>query len=811
MIYAFKFANNELMKPILHILTALAVLLPATLVAQSAGKTDAAAAYWQVYEQFLDMAPDPAQKAEVENLTLQRDVGRFLLEKGTLYLCTPVNGRVYAAIFRGRGTFSFTPPTEVEKAQLARFYKTPALTKAFKTLFLIFADSTLAELRGQLDFSPGHPGPEFDDAVHYALRYLSRKRGKQFDFALLKIALNELHNDFFHAHFSWQKTTPFFWEINPFEEEEVRFMRRLRGPSYLYIAEVINQFQLQRDREVNGQGRAEQKSHLEVDQYTLDVTLTGSQLRFSARAAVHFTALAAQQQWISFRLFNNLEVDSAFWEDHRPAVFVKEKDNPYLWLHCDPPLAAGQTRRVVLHYHGKLIERQGDWFYLLSSRTWYPKNGNRHRANFDITYRYPKNFQFSSSGVRVSQDTVGNQIISRWVSARPAHNMSFNIGFFKEYEIITGSMPPITVQMAETGHQEIARRLGTMGIGSGRQMEKQVGKDVLNSIRFFQEVYDTLTVPHFFATDIPFRHGEAFPGLIHLSWRTFQRTREDGSDEVFRAHEVAHQWWGIGVDFETYHDQWISEAFAEYSGWWYLQSQRLMEENDDQKFYDLLAERRKEIVGNRKYIFGRGKKAGPIWMGYRTLSADTQGDYRLIIYQKGAWVLHMLRMMLLDLDTGSEETFRQIMKGFYRKYKGQKVTTAHFRDFAVAVSGQDLDWFFQQWVYGTDIPTYQFAYQILPQPDGTYQVLGWIGQKEVSTHFRMPVLIGVDFGNEQIRPVRVWVAGESTRFELGPFAERPHKLIFNYRESVLGEVEFRKWQDWMSGEFFPGGETGSNF
>lgn len=798
------------MKRFINISVLLQVLLPVTLMAQPPGNPDEVSTYWQVYKQFLDMAPDPAQKAEVENLTLQRDVGRFLLEKGILYLCKPVHGRVYAAIFKGRGTFSFTPPTEVEKVQLARFYKTTTLVQDFKTMFLIFADSTAAQLRQQLDFSPGHPGREFDEAVRYALQYLHRKRGKQFDFPLMKIALDELHNSFFHAHFSWHKTVPLFWEINPFEEEEVRFMRRLRGPSYLYIAEVINQFQQQRDLTADGDGKAENKSHLQVDQYTLDVTLAGSQLRFSAKAAVDFTALADRQHWISFRLFNDLEVDSAFWEDGRPAAFVKEKDNPYLWLRCDPPLAQGDARRVVLHYHGKLIERQRDWFYLLSSRTWYPKNGHRYRANFDITYRYPKIFQFSSSGVRVSQDTVGNQIIARWVSAQPAHNMSFNIGFFKEYQIVNDSTPPVTVQMAETGHQEIARRLGTQGVGSGRHMEKQVGKDVVNSIKFFQEVYDTLTVPHFFATDIPFSHGEAFPGLIHLSWQTFQRTRTDGSDEVFRAHEVAHQWWGIGVDFETYHDQWLSEAFAEYSGWWYLQAVVKKAESEDKKFYDLLAARRKEIVGNRKYIFGRGKKAGPIWMGYRTLSADTQGDYRLIIYQKGAWVLHMLRMMLLDLDAGSEETFRQIMKGFYRDYKGQKVSTGDFREFAETVSGKNLEWFFRQWVYGTDIPRYQFAYQIRPLADGTYQVLGRIRQKEVAPDFRMPVLIGVDFGNDRIRPFRVWVAGDGARFEFGPFPDPPQKLIFNYRESVLCEMDTEKWQDWMSGEYSPGGETGSN-
>ena len=59
---------------------------------------------------------------------------------------------------------------------------------------------------------------------------------------------------------------------------------------------------------------------------------------------------------------------------------------------------------------------------------------------------------------------------------------------------------------------------------------------------------------------------------MRFSWATFAQTSTQGDDEVFRAHEVAHQWWGIGVDFTSYHDQWLSEGFANFSGLWYLQT-----------------------------------------------------------------------------------------------------------------------------------------------------------------------------------------------------------------------------------------------
>ncbi len=771
----------------------MAVFTHAQMVAQPADTMTVS--YWNVYKAFKNLNINPAQTAAVENITFHRDVGNFTLEHGTLYFCKPINNRIYAAVFRGKGFFSFTPPTDVEQAQLARFYKKHTFTQRFKTLFMVFADSTQLEFERRFVFRPGSKYPQAQDDVNYALQYLQRKKGKQFDTAIMRIVLNNLRNDFFYAHFSWDKIKPFFFEINPFEQEEVRFMRRLKGPSFYYIPEIINQFP-QQSTEMSGDHlQDENKTSLQVEDYLLDVNLEGRSLKFSAETTVKFTSVQDKQNWIFFRLFHPLKVDSAFWENGKPVEYIKEKDNPFLWIKGDHPLQKAEKRSVTLHYHGRLIEREKDWFYIRSSRNWYPKHGNRRRTLFDVTYHYPQEYQFASAGKALSADTLDGVVTSRWVSENPMHNISFNIGFFKEHEMITDTIPPVTIQVAETGHREIARVLGRQGIGSGHHMEKQVGKDVVNSMKFFQTIYAPLPYSRFFATDIPFSHGEAFPGLIHLSWRTFQMTRDNGDDEIFRAHEVAHQWWGIGVDFATYHDQWLSEAFSEYSGWWYFHEVVKREEKSDEKFYNLLKSRRKEITGNRKFLFGRGKQAGPIWLGYRTLSSETQGDYRLVIYQKGAWVLHMLRIMMRNLQTGDETAFHSLMKDFYQTYHGKKASTENFRAFAEVIYGKPLDWFFNQWIYGTDIPKYKFAYTIAPDSNGAYIAKCRVIQEEVAQNFQMPVLLGVDFGKDQIQPYRQWINDHITEFEMGPFLQKPRKIIFNYHESVLCQMDYEKWEE----------------
>ena len=123
----------------------------------------------------------------------------------------------------------------------------------------------------------------------------------------------------------------------------------------------------------------------------------------------------------------------------------------------------------------------------------------------------------------------------------------------------------------------------------------EVGEDVAKSMKFFQHVFGPPSVERFYATEIPYNHGEAFPGMIHLALSTFVESDKKGFDEWFRAHEVGHQWWGISVDFKTYRDQWLSEGFASFAGLWYLQTNR----GEAKQYFDMLL-----LINMRLVAFG---------------------------------------------------------------------------------------------------------------------------------------------------------------------------------------------------------------
>lgn len=745
-------------------------------------------AYEKLFETLIELEPNGNQAAAIESLTLQRDTATFSLASGRLYLCHPINQRVHAAIFLGDGQFSFTPPTLIEQEQLERFYDQKSLREHFNLLFLFFADSTLMELQNQLKFKKDTVPREAKEGVAYALKYLSDKGARFFDATILKTLFNNPENGLFYAHFSEEKIKPLFFQINPYLNEEVQFLRRPKHEHVTYTAEVICQFHQQSDWQEN---MLENKTEVHITDYRIDAQIK-TNLDFSAAVEFDFYT-TAPQQWLSFVLFSDLKIEEMKWGDGRPAEFFQHEDNLVVWVQCDPVIASGQTGTLRLKYRGDLIERISDWFNIKAATLWYPRIDNKEKATFDLTFRTPKKYEFVSIGKKNTEGNNGEPIVTHWQLDRPVRNASFNIGHFETHTIASDSLPPVTVLMTKSGHQRIAHEMARMGVGVGKDMEKQVGQDVVKSIDFFLDVYGDCLADHFYVTEIPGGHGEAFPGLVHLSWNTFLNTSFWGDDEIFRAHEIAHQWWGIGVDYATYHDQWLSEGICEYSGLWYLQHSK--EDPDEKKmFFKKLKDWRELIINNRQYIFGSGKDTGPIWLGHRNITSESQGDYNVVIYKKGAWVIHMLRAMLQDLETSSDQRFIALMRDFYQSYLGNLATTEEFRHIAENHFDRDMGWFFDQWVYGTDIPTYRYAYRIEAPADSSWQVDFQITVDHVAAEFRMPVLITIEFKNSQPLKIRQEITGHRFEFSIGQLPAKPRRIIFNDAESVLAKVHEVDWE-----------------
>ena len=764
-----------------------------------AGGSGAARTFEETYQELMQLGPVPERTAEVSNLVLRRDAATFTLQQGRLYQLTPIGGRTVGMVFLGQGRFAFAPTSRVEQDRLERLEKVRALDAPVTAVFFLFADSTLAELERTLKFAPGNPPNDVRGSVKDGLKYLVDDDSHTLDPDIMGALLNREQSDLFYAHINRIGGKQLMFRLDPDEYEAVQLQSRVSRRGWNNHPEVITQFPRQGATRTATQ-TGDRVRQADVRQYIIETTLTQSgigELSFAATATLQVTAGTPVGPWVAFELFDKLKVDSARWDGGEAATVFRGKESQLLWVRLNEAIGPGDVRTLRIHYHGDLIDRWVDFFAIKSSAAWYPRSlEGRSLARFDLTFNTSDAYLLASVGERVDSSRTGHIVRTRWVTNGPIRNASFNLGLFKDYSVGGDGIPPVTVMVSEAAHRKLSRAFSRMQVGDDgdvtvptgvtqqSKMQERVGEDVSKSLRFFQGVYGPSGIKRFYATEIPYLHGEAFPGMVHLSWATFQKTSTQGEDQVFRAHEVAHQWWGIGVDFQSYHDQWLSEGFADFSGLWYLQSV----DGKNDHYFDLLRQYRSSILL-------RGDDPGPISLGYRVIAAkdDDQNDYQTVVYKKGAWVLHMLRILTLDLTTMNEDRFTGIMREFYQSYQGRRASTDDFRRVVERHLKTDMRWFFDQWVDGAAIPTYRVSSTTQAADGGQFQVKLKVRQEGVPDSFQMFVPVTLDMGKGQVLRYRVKVMGQVSEITLPPVSATPKSVKFNDLEGVLAEVKHERW------------------
>jgi hypothetical protein len=758
----------------------LLALFPAALQAQ------AASAYLERYRELERLAPDPAQVATVQNLSLRRDAGELLLQDGKLYLFAPVGGRVVAAVFQGAGRFKFAPPLPVEQEALQRYAGERALDVGITQAVLIFSDSTPEQLRA-LRFGSGEVPGGIDDQLRDVVNDLKGDHEGALSAAIMAPLLNAEPTGFFLAHIKRLTGEPLLFQLDPQNSEAVELFRPVGKIRWGTHWALVTRGPL--GRPLPGSSDVWRLRHrLAVPHYRMDIRLTptgSADLDFAAAATLRLAPQESVGPWLRFSLHPKLEIDSARWSDASGAPTFKAKDDDELWVRAPRRLAPGDSLSLSLYYHGNLIDRYGNWFYLDPSADWWPTNGQgTDDALFDITYHSPSWYPIASVGQRVDSTVQDRVKTTRWISQRNSPFATFNLGLFENYHQEKAGEPTLDVLISEDAHRLLRRQIAAEGglMLQQRHMRETVAADVTNSLKFFTALFGEPPFQHFWVTEIPYFEGVSFPGVIHLSWSTFAQTSMDGFDEFFRAHEVAHQWWGNGVRPATYRDAWLSEGLAEFSGLWYLQT--LKRRNDEYfKFLDQYATN----------IRGARNEVGPIAIGYRNASADTPFGYQYMIYEKGAWVFNMLRILMLDLQTRKEDRFTAMLRDFYTSYQGHTASTDDFQRVVERHAGIPMGWFFDQWVRGTAIPTYHVAWKNEEVDGGRYRVRLRVTQEGVPVDFQAFVLVSADLGSNRFANFRVGVTGTQAEY-VSPLLPAPAKnVVFNELHSVLADVKTERW------------------
>jgi aminopeptidase N len=289
----------------------------------------------------------------------------------------------------------------------------------------------------------------------------------------------------------------------------------------------------------------------------------------------------------------------------------------------------------------------------------------------------------------------------------------------------------------------------------------------------------------FRATIHPFGFGQGLPTMLMIP-------KADLADEAmfsFIAHETSHQWWGHQVLWRSYRDQWLSEGFAQYSGLMYTGRR------DRPKSVNTMLKEMRETV--RTPVFAADKFSvrvtdiGPLTMGHRLAA------YTALVYNKGALVLRMLHLLFTDPTTGSGQPFFDMMSDFTSRFQWRSASTDDFRKvasehfvktrIAQKYSLRDLDWFFQQWVSGTGLPSYRLEYSIAPDGNA-FLIKGTLFQDGLPAGEKwfMPLPIVMRLDGDKVGRALVYALGPQTPVNLR-IASRPKSIDLDPDMWVLSE------------------------
>jgi hypothetical protein len=757
----------------------------------------------------------------VNNVILKRDAGTFTFASGSICFATPVQGKVTAAVFTGSGSFALKPPTAVEQRQLGILTNNQPFAEEFNELVLRFTDDTYEQLKKANGATAGG-GPCPADMLSDNAGTLQHNLHYNLSARILQDVLAPEPGGLFVAFIKGKKySSKMVYVMDPHgapplnpdaapeldvAPEEVALMTWEDMKFGVWAA-----FHLAEEYPRGQATSTQQNGWIDIEKHAIDAALERN-ARLSAKSVTTLVSRVNGLRVVPFDLFPTLRVQSVSDGSGRPLAFIQEdkEADPQFFVILPQPLAAGERLVVTTSYAGKeAVSNEGDGnYYPVARHNWYPNSRFDDYATYEMRFTVPKGLTMIATGTPLDEVTEGNQTVSRWRSEQPQTVAGFQFGRLKKMEAkLAGDFVvesyanteiPDFIKDVQT-RTTMLNSLNTTGLVSKALAEGQLAVPLYTDY-FGPTPFKRLAI----AQQTAMTYGQSWPELVWLPMSYFldstyrhQLGLDDprGYFKAVASHEVAHQWWGHTVTFGSYRDQWISEGFADMSASLFIQviqkkPQEFIKYWDDER--DLLLEKTHEGF--------RPIDVGPVTMGARTITGKTGNIYNRLIYAKGGYILHMIRMLMWDPKT-ADSRFKELMQDFVKTYTGRAATTEDFKAMVEKhiTPAMDLDhnrrmdWFFNQYVYGTALPHYRMDHAFNRGADGNVELSFKITQSGVDGSFAMMVPVYLELADGRVTRLGLALLSGNTSVEkkipLGALKDVPKRAMLNYYDDVLAVID----------------------
>jgi tetratricopeptide (TPR) repeat protein len=508
---------------------------------------------------------------------------------------------------------------------------------------------------------------------------------------------------------------------------------------------------------------AAEKARLRVDDYQIQVELTPHLHQMSARAKVKFTALTELNTAV-FELNNGLRVTRVLDDKDQPLSAERVTQDFTVRVPLPAGLAKGESTTLTFEYEGaienaddspvpglKLASIGDDTSYLLYAGRWFPVSGygiNRFTSSISVTV--PAHMVVIGSGAAAVKDSGpsnkpnSNGLPTKtftFAEKKPSFPGTIIAGIFQEYKSDEAGMD-LHVYF-KPDHQKLAPEYTTTAVQEFTYLITLYGPPLSSKLNVVELPGDT--VPYAWAPEIAAIAGPS------ITEKTNYR---------LLANAIAHQWWGVSVSPATKDDWWLVDGFSRYSEAMYVESAA-----GSAGLEEAIKDMSVGALAYDNIPLSSASKLDPFSTEFQSLVTD-----------KGAMILHMLRGVL------GEDKYLKTMREFAETYAGKSASLADFQTIAEKYYGEQLTWFFTQWLDSTGAPEFKVKYTVyrLGSNKG-FRVTGEISQD--LDLFRMPVDLRIDTdGKTEDKTLEV--VGTNSPFTVETFG-RPRKISVDPDHHVL--------------------------
>jgi hypothetical protein len=700
---------------------------------------------------------NPDKQYRIVNLALSAEDFELRVPSGVAFVAETDAG-VTGIVILGRGDMVFSPAPASEKGQVRIYSGNDVQTSRFDWVYL---RAHPAEFDRLLDVSTFHTRDVDPRDLRRAEAVFQENLPRSFGIDLADLSRDrwsvipkfgdlvaEMNTD--RAHLTYMKS------VN--DAEDIRFFDRTRSRT---IAIYPSKEKLAtRGPFFNEDDQVD----FDIVNYDIDASFDPRREWIDGKATLLLTARRDPISSIVLTLAEPLALRSVTSTRHGYLMALRVSGQDDIIINLPEPLRRDELLDIEFVYGGRLpaippereaidikspgqaghyARQQANEFfnvnvvpsYIYTGRSgWYPAGDVTDYATATMRLRVPEGYSTIASGLLDEgyPKTLPPQARTTWIEYRFSATQPVRYLGWATSRFVHIDSAPFAIPVTEGDDAALtgaSYSFGEITVNSSALLSRK-GRDLFDEtqrvMKFFGSVLSDIPYPSFTLAVVereqPGGHSPPYfatlshpPPAAPISWRT-DPAYFDGFPEFFLAHETAHQWWGQAVGWKNYHEQWISEGFAQYFAAMYAEHVK-----KDEVFRDVIAQMARWTIDR--------SDQGPVYLGYRLGHVRNDGRvFRALVYNKGALTLHMLRKLIGD------DAFFRGLRRFYSTWRFKKAGTEDVKAAFETEANRDLDLFFDRWIYGSALPRLKFSYTT--EPGAVVVRIEQIGER-----FELPVTV----------------------------------------------------------------------